>query len=67
MKSMNRMVAWGIQDLFLKIESLEVLEIPFTITKVIPEDLQPLSQFIIEFNLVELPVNANEAPVSFID
>lgn len=67
MKSTNRLVAWGIQDLFLKIESLEVLEVPFKVEKVVPEELLPLSQFIIEFDVVELPEDANKAPVSFID
>lgn len=67
MNQKNRMVAWGIQDLTLKIESLEVLDIPFTITKIVPKDLVPLSQFIIEFDVVVLPEESNEAPVQYHD
>lgn len=66
-QSANEMIAWGLQDLFLKMESLEMLDIPFRVTKILPTQPEPLSKFLIEFDKVAITEADIISPVSYID
>lgn len=67
MKTKNEMIAWGLQDLFLKMEGLEMLDIPFRITKIMPTEPEPLSKYLIEFDNVAITAEDIISPVNFID
>lgn len=66
-KSANEMIAWGLQDLFLKMESIEMLDIPFRVTKIEPTEPEPLSKFLIEFDKIEITEADIISPVSYHD